>query len=207
MPSFLDDKTGIRPSPVQRWKTFLVFEKGQLPYAFERHPNPHSFDPMAKVLVIEADPFLSKFYTVKLKALKHEVDTVLNGNDALHKLKMRAYDGVLLDLILPYRDGYQILRDVKRLRKKLSVKVVSTELQQANDIKKAFELGASLYFIKNESQTYDIIESMHALLTKKPLPADHGITLRIPRKKSKKKTVSTPKSPKPKPKTPKAKKK
>lgn len=145
---------------------------------------------MAKILVIEADLFLSKFYAVKLKQLKHEVDIALNGQDALQKLKFRAYDAVLLDLILPYRDGFELLKDMRRLRKKLSIKVVTTELQQKADMKKAFELGASLYFIKNESQTYEIIDCIQALLKGKSLPTEHGVTVRLPAKKSKKKKTS-----------------
>jgi len=148
---------------------------------------------MAKILVIEADPFLSKFYAVKLKQLKHEVDIALNGNEALQKLKMHAYEAILMDVILPYRDGFELLKDMKRLRKKLSVKIIATELQQEDDIKKAFELGASLYFIKNESQVYDIIDSLQALLMKKPLPTEHGVTLKPTKKKAAQKKSSTKK--------------
>lgn len=142
---------------------------------------------MAKILVIEADLFLSKFYAVKLKQLKHEVDVCLNGQDALQKLKVHAYDAALLELILPYRDGFELLKDMRRLRKKLHIKIITTELQQKEDIKRAFEFGASLYFIKNQSQTYEIINCLQALLKGKPLPAEHGVTMRLPAKKSGKK--------------------
>lgn len=145
---------------------------------------------MAKILVIEADLFLSKFYAVKLKQLKHEVDVCLNGQDALQKLKVRAYDAALLELILPYRDGFELLKDMRRLRKKLHIKIITTELQQKEDIKRAFEFGASLYFIKNQSQTYEIIDCLQALLKGKKLPAEHGVMMRLPTKKSSKKKTS-----------------
>jgi len=140
---------------------------------------------MSKVLVIEADPFLSKFYAVKLKKLKHEVDVALNGEEALRKLKLDHYDGVLMGLILPYRDGFELLRDMNRMRKKHTVKVIATELQDEESVQKAFKLGASAYFIKSNSQIYEIIEALQALLHGKALPEHHGITLK-PKKRVKK---------------------
>lgn len=149
---------------------------------------------MSKVLIIEGDLFLSKFYSIKLKKLKHEVDTALNGHEALEKLKMQHYDAVLMDVILPYRDGFELLKDMKRFRKKLRIKVIASELQQKADIKKAFELGATLYFIKSESQTYDIIDSIQSLLTNKPLPTEHGVKGTPEKKKTAKKAVSKKKT-------------
>ena len=170
----------------------------------------------ARILVIEADPFLSKLYRVKLKDLKYEVDVALNGEEAHHLLKLNRYDGVLMDLVLPYRDGFTLLQDMKRMRKHLKVKAITSELQQKEDLEKAAKLGADHYFVKNESQTYEIIENFKALLEGKRLPHHTGYSMKNG-KATKLKEKTTPKKPAkkkpaakktaPKKKTPKSKKK
>jgi len=129
-----------------------------------------------RVLIVEADPFLSKLYRVKLMDLKFEVDVALNGDEALRMIKTNKYDGIMMDLVLPYRDGFTLLNDMKK--KRIKVKVVVSELQQKEDLEKVSKLGADHYFVKNDSQTYEIIEDFKALLQEKRLPHRTGYSLK-----------------------------
>lgn len=132
---------------------------------------------MAKILVVEGDSFLAKFYTVKLRDLKHEVEIVYSGEEAHQKLKMQAYDAIVMDIILPYRDGFTLLQDLKKMRRRMKAKVIVSEIQQKESIEKAKDLGADYFFIKNETQVFEIIETVDALVKGKRVAANNGIKL------------------------------
>lgn len=118
---------------------------------------------MSKILVAESDPFFLKFYSVKLKQLGHEVEKVEEGRQAIEKLKTEPYDAILMNLMLPYQDGFAVL-DAKNATKNKGIPViVVTELQQDEDREKAEALGINYYFIKNQAQVKDIMNAVRAL--------------------------------------------
>jgi DNA-binding response OmpR family regulator len=107
-----------------------------------------------KILVIEDDEFFRKFYTVKLKENNFEVDSAENGEEGLKKIAENKPDLLLLDLIMPIKDGYDVLEALSQAdeTKQIPVLVFST-LGQEKDIEKALQMGARGYINKS---FYDI---------------------------------------------------
>ena len=96
-----------------------------------------------KILLIEDDDFFREFYALKLKEKGVEVDVAEDGEEGLKKADENKPDIILLDLIMPKKDGFEVLQALssQNLIPEIPVLVFST-LGQDEDIKKAIELGA-----------------------------------------------------------------
>lgn len=103
-----------------------------------------------KVLLIEDDKFFQKFYSAKLREQNIEVDVASDGEEGLLKMQQFNPNVVLLDLIMPKKDGFSVLeaRSLDEDLKKIPVIVFST-LGQEKDLEKAKNLGATDYIDKS----------------------------------------------------------
>jgi CheY-like chemotaxis protein len=103
-----------------------------------------------KILLVEDDTFFREFYSTKLREQKAEVETASNGEEALEKLKTYVPDVMLLDIIMPKMDGFEVLKQMGQLQltNKISVLVFST-LGQEQDVERARLLGAKGYVNKS----------------------------------------------------------
>lgn len=104
-----------------------------------------------KILIIEDDQFLREFYEELLQGEGFSTDAAADGDLGITKMSQGGYDLILLDIMLPKKDGMQILRD---LRAKPPAQfngpiVVLTNLGQDAVIKECFDLGANGYLIKS----------------------------------------------------------
>ncbi len=103
-----------------------------------------------KILIIEDDVFFQKFYKTQLEERGYQTEIAVNGKEGLEKVKTFQPDVVLLDIIMPVKDGFQVLEELKANGsiQGLSVLVFST-LGQEKDVKRALELGAKDYVNKS----------------------------------------------------------
>ena len=103
-----------------------------------------------KVLLVEDDNFFRSFYSSKLQEKNVQIETAVDGEDGLAKIKIFQPDLVLLDIIMPKKDGFDVLKEMAQLQllPKIPVLVFST-LGQENDVEKARQLGASGYVNKS----------------------------------------------------------
>ena len=103
-----------------------------------------------KILLIEDDTFFRGFYATKLKEKGIEIDVAADGEEGLLKITSFKPDLVLLDIIMPKKDGFEVLETMKKegLSVKVPVLVFST-LGQEKDVEKARMLGARGYVNKS----------------------------------------------------------
>ncbi len=103
-----------------------------------------------RILIVEDDQFLREFYQELLQTEGYLVDAAADGEVGTQKVSQGGYDLVLLDIMLPKKDGLQILRDAKISPPKSPIKciVMLTNLGQDAVIKEGFSLGAQGYLIK-----------------------------------------------------------
>lgn len=103
-----------------------------------------------KILLIEDDKFFQEFYAFKLKERNIEVDVAGDGEEGLRKMAASKPDLVLLDLILPKKDGFEVLDTMTKnnLTSEIPVLVFST-LGSEKDVEKAKSLGAKGYINKS----------------------------------------------------------
>lgn len=103
-----------------------------------------------KVLLVEDDAFFQKFYSFKLQEQGFEVINALDGNEGLAKMREGQPDLVLLDIIMPNKNGFELLSE-KQVDSSISAipVIVFSTLGQEDDIKKALSLGAKGYVNKS----------------------------------------------------------
>lgn len=120
-----------------------------------------------KVLLVEDDSFLRDICYKKLRKEGFNVFAAVDGEEALKKIDEIAPNIVLLDIILPSIDGFEVLKEIRANQNKAirGVPVIMlTNLGQEEDIKKALDLGASDYLIKANFTTEEIVEKINSKL-------------------------------------------
>jgi CheY-like chemotaxis protein len=127
-----------------------------------------------RILIVEDDQFLREFYQELLSSEGYAVDVAVDGESGSLKLAQGGYDLVLLDIMMPKKDGLQVLRDLKvkppvNPNKQI---VMLTNLGQDTIIKQCFEIGASGYLIKSALNPDQVLNEIHNYLEKTATPAN-----------------------------------
>lgn len=121
-----------------------------------------------KIIIIEDEEALQKSLTEILEQENYEVITADNGEEGINEIKKNIPDLVLLDLVLPKKDGFQVLEEVKSNKNTNRIPViVLTNLEASSDVQKAIEAGASTYLVKANYNLDDILEKIKITLLKK----------------------------------------
>lgn len=125
---------------------------------------------MKSILLVEDDPFLSDIYLTKLKQSGFEVLAVSEGKECLRKLKEKNFDLVILDIVLPHWDGWEIMRKIKKAGKDVKSKnlkiIILSNLGQKEDIEKGLKLGAVKYLIKAHYTPTEVVKEIKKILIK-----------------------------------------
>lgn len=122
---------------------------------------------MAKVLVVEDDRFLGSAYKAKLSKSGFDVQLATDGNEALEVLQTFVPDLILLDLVMPNRDGFSTLQAIRENKDLPQMPViVASNLGQKEDFDKAMSLGATDFVIKSDVSLDELIAKIQ-----KHLPA------------------------------------
>lgn len=130
-------------------------------------------DEKYKILFAEDEKALRDITTLFLTKNGFEVDTAANGNEASMLAQNNIYDIIILDIMMPGKDGKEVCRDI---RKKYDVPVIFlTALGEENDIVEGYEVGADEYVTKPYStklllvKINALIKRYHGLLIKNGL--------------------------------------
>jgi CheY-like chemotaxis protein len=121
-----------------------------------------------KILIIEDDTFFQKFYSTKLLEQGFEVVIASNGQQGLEKLQTFTPDIILLDIIMPVMDGFEVLEELSKneVFRRIPVLVFST-LGQESDIEKAMRLGATGYVNKSFFDLDNLLQKIQAVIQAK----------------------------------------
>lgn len=123
-------------------------------------------DKNKRVLIVEDDQFLREFYQELLESEGMVVDTAAEGEAAVAKIHEGGYDLVLLDIMLPKKDGLTILRETK-ISPPVNPNgpiVVLTNIGQDAIIKNCFDAGAAGYMIKSALNPDQVLQEIHNYL-------------------------------------------
>lgn len=124
---------------------------------------------MKKILVAEDDQFLANAYRVKLTKAGFEVQMARDGQEALTALQTFTPDLILLDLIMPVKDGFTTLQELKANPAWQQIPViVASNLGQTEDMEKSRQLGAADFVIKSDLSLDSVIEKINNLLSPAP---------------------------------------
>jgi len=120
---------------------------------------------MKYILLVEDDPFLVEIYSTKLKEAGYEVETAEDGDTALRKVKEMPPDLMLLDVVLPNFNGWEILKKVKEDEATKAVKVVIlSNLGEKEEVEKGIKLGAMKYLVKAHYTPSEVVSEVKKIL-------------------------------------------
>ena len=118
-----------------------------------------------KILIVEDDKFLRELIVRKLSNEGYEVIEAVDGEQGIQKIKETKPDLVLLDLILPGIDGFEVLAQKKEDPFVATIPViVLSNLGQKEDVDRGLGLGATDYLIKAHFTPGEIIEKVHNII-------------------------------------------
>ena len=121
-----------------------------------------------RILIVEDDQFLREFYQELLQSEKFQVEIAEDGEVGLAKAKQGGFSLILLDIMMPKKDGLQVLRELKLAppANPNGPIVVLTNLGQDIVIKQCFDMGASGFLIKSAMNPDQVLTEVHAYLQK-----------------------------------------
>ena len=123
---------------------------------------------MSRILLAEDDRILRKAGEVSLKKKGYDVIAAVDGEDALVKALAEKPDLVLLDVMMPKMNGFDVLFALKRdpIVKDIPV-IMLTNLEQPADIARAAEAGAHSYLVKSNMNLDDLAARIHDALVQR----------------------------------------
>lgn len=120
-----------------------------------------------KILIIEDDLFLRRLCQKKLEKEGFEVVLAEDGKEGIEQAKKNIPDLILLDIILPNTDGFEVLKILKEeTSTKLIPIILLSNLGQKEDIDRGLSLGATDYLIKAHFSPQEIVDKVKETLKK-----------------------------------------
>lgn len=122
-------------------------------------------EPTRRILLAEDDRFLRKAAEATLKRHGFTVVTATDGEEALRLAQAEIPDLILLDLIMPKIQGFEVLRTLKANPTTSSIPVIIvSNLGQTHDVQQALEAGAAAYLVKANLSLQDLVKQVEAAL-------------------------------------------
>lgn len=124
---------------------------------------------MKTILIIEDDDFFRELIRKKLTSKDFSFLEAVNGETGIEMMKEKKPDLVLLDLLLPNIDGFEVVTQIKSDPEISNIPIiVLSNLGQKEDIDRALKLGASDYLIKSQFDIDQVIEKITNVLQSVP---------------------------------------
>ena len=103
----------------------------------------------SRILVIEDENLMNRTIEFQLKKDGYEVDTALDGKSGIAKVEANEYDLIILDIMLPYLNGLEILAKIKQNDQKKNIPVIIISATGLEDtVLEGFKLGANDFITK-----------------------------------------------------------
>jgi len=118
-----------------------------------------------KVMIVEDDEHISKVYEIKLAKEGVETSLARDGEEAVVKITAEKPAIILLDLMLPKKDGFWVLEQIKKNPELASIPViVLSNLGQQSDQDRALALGANEYLVKVNYPIQEVVNKVKGYL-------------------------------------------
>ncbi len=118
-----------------------------------------------KIIVAEDDKFMAKVYREKLRDEGYDVEIAYDGEESLEKVNKFKPNLVILDMIMPKRNGFEVLKAIKDNPETKAIPVIIlSNLGQLSDSDKGKQLGAIDYIIKGEESFKSVMEKVKKYL-------------------------------------------
>ncbi len=115
------------------------------------------------ILIAEDEKPVAKALALKLEHEGYTATMVENGSDAVKKIKTEKFDCIVLDLMMPVMDGFEVLQELQELHSEVPV-LVASNLAQAEDIERAKKLGAENYYVKSDTPLTQVVSQVQTMI-------------------------------------------
>lgn len=115
-----------------------------------------------RVLLVEDDSRVARFVARALREQAYAVDVVVNGDDALYQVAINTYDAVILDVMIPGRDGFEVCRELRSSKTSIPV-LMLTARDAVEDRITGLDIGADDYLTK-PFEVGELLARLRALL-------------------------------------------
>jgi DNA-binding response OmpR family regulator len=113
---------------------------------------------MKNILFIEDEAVMQKAVGEFLGAKGYNVLAALDGELGVAMARAKKPDLILLDIVLPKKDGFEVLKDLQAAPETKTIPViVLTNLSQMGDVSKIMEMGVTTYLVKSDQSLTDIL--------------------------------------------------
>jgi DNA-binding response OmpR family regulator len=120
-----------------------------------------------KILLVEDDSFLLGMYATKFEMEDFKVVMAEDGEKAVRLAAKEMPDIILLDIILPKVNGFEVLRQIKDNRMTAAIPVILlTNLSQKDEIEQGLKMGAEDYLIKAHFMPSEVVDKIKKVLNK-----------------------------------------
>lgn len=121
---------------------------------------------MSHILIVEDDQFLVAAYKLKFEKENFKVTIAQDGQEALDFLQNELPDLILLDLVMPVKDGFAVLSDVKESERLRDIPVIiASNLGQEEEIQKGIAMGAIDYVVKSNTSLDEIVRKVNTVIS------------------------------------------
>lgn len=118
-------------------------------------------------MIADDDGFIRNFYSTKLKELGHTPEMAADGTEVMEKIHGFMPDVLLLDIIMPKKDGFAVLREMKMDPQLAAIPIiVFSTLGQEEDVSKGMKLGANDYVNKSYFDFPKMLEKINNIIRK-----------------------------------------
>lgn len=122
-------------------------------------------DAKKTIFLVEDDLFLSDMYRTKFELSGYAMPHVEDGESAVRMIKDTKPDLILLDIVLPKKSGFDVLKELKADPELAKIPVILlTNLSQKDDVDRGFKLGANDYIIKAHFTPAEVVAKVEKAL-------------------------------------------
>lgn len=116
---------------------------------------------MSHILIVEDEEFLVRAVKDNLVSEGYTVSIAMDGEAVFDEIKKKKPALILLDLLLPKKNGFDVLRDIKANPEwQLIPVIILSNLGEDSEIKRGLELGASDYFVKSQHPIQEVMDKV-----------------------------------------------
>jgi DNA-binding response OmpR family regulator len=119
-----------------------------------------------KILIVDDDPSLLNVLSSKVESLGYTVIKARDGEQAIREFKKDPPDLVLLDIVMPFKSGFEVLEDIKMKQKSKVPVIILSNLSESQDIETGKNLGAVDYITKSNLTIREIMVKINNAIGK-----------------------------------------
>jgi len=122
---------------------------------------------VAKILVVDDSPALLELYDFTLSSEGYKVETAKDGVEGLKKVAEFKPDLVLLDILMPIKDGFDTLKELRQQKETKTLPVLLlTNVDEQSKVEEGLKLGATDYIVKFQQTPNQVVEEIRQVLQK-----------------------------------------